>query len=102
MVKIFLLLFLFFFNSVTAQDTTIQRADVEFYKKNAEFYKRINGLKDSMILYSFKNDSLKNITITKYIQETSTQKKEIKRLTFKNFILITGLIASIIVISFIQ
>lgn len=102
MLKIFLFSFSLFFNSVIAQDTTVYRVKADFYKKELDYYKRINGLKDSMIFYSFKNDSLKNITITKYVQEASTQKKEIKRLTFKNFILVTGLIASIIVISFIQ
>jgi len=93
----------------------------KYFDNQANYYRKLNEIKDQFIMTQFINDSLKTIELdlsrknTEQIRDSISyafldkfnimeekRKKEIKRLRSENFILILSLATSIIIISFIQ
>ena len=93
----------------------------KYFDNQANYYKRLNEIKDQFIMTQFINDSLKNIELDLYRKNNEQirdslsyaffdkfntmeekRKRDIKKLKTKNLILVLSLAASIIVISFIQ
>ncbi len=93
----------------------------KYFDNQANYYKRLNEIKDQFIMTQFINDSLKNVELDLYRKNNEQirdslsyaffdkfnimeekRKRDIKKLKTKNLILVLSLAASIIVISFIQ
>ena len=98
-----------------------QSIDTTSLYKQLEFYKRLNEINSKMIMYELKKDSIDNIAFQRYTRSTeyiidslnyimldkyniieSKRKVEIKKLKFKNFILVVGLASCIVLLSFLQ